>query len=202
MLNCNLISKYRSCLMGASAILIILCHAPAWVDLPVVVSSVLSRGGWGVDVFLFLSGLGLFYSLSSSSFDTIQLKHWYVKRFKRLIIPYSLSYVPICIFKGMFLGNSLLSILGDISTLSFWTRHRGAWFVALIIPLYLIAPIIYKLFRRASSDMNKFLIMISLVGLCVFLSLYNFEGVEYHGIIYNIQFALSRVPSFIFGMYA
>lgn len=202
MFNINLLSRYRACLMGASAILIILCHAPAYVDLPNCVAALLSRGGWGVDIFLFLSGLGLYHSLSSISNDVnCSLKLWYTKRFKRLLIPYTLSYVPLCVIRGIIRGDSLLNIVGDISTLSFWTRHSGAWFVALIIPLYIIAPFLYSLFKDAKSDRHKFIVMSSMVIICLIFGAYVFKGVEYRGFIYNLQFASSRVPSFIFGMY-
>ena len=164
MFNLNLLSRYRARLMGASAILIILCHAPAYVDLPIWLSALLSRGGWGVDVFLFLSGLGLYHSLSSISNDVnFSIKPWYLKRFKRLLIPYTLSYVPLCVLRGIIRGDSLLNIIGDISTLSFWTRHSGAWFVALIIPLYIIAPFLYSLFICLIFSLSVYLIYISIV---------------------------------------
>ena len=59
------ISRYRTQLMGLATLMIIACHAPAsGVLMPPVFAKVLSYGNFGVDIFLFLSGLGLFYSLS------------------------------------------------------------------------------------------------------------------------------------------
>ena len=60
------LSKYRKELMGFSALLILVCHAYAYIDLPPLLGYVLSIGNIGVDCFLFLSGMGLWYSLSKS----------------------------------------------------------------------------------------------------------------------------------------
>lgn len=85
MYDLNLISKYRTPLMGIAALMIILCHAPQYgVAMPNSISSVMLRGGLGVDIFLYLSGVGCWYSLSKG----VTLKKWYCKRFIRIFIPY------------------------------------------------------------------------------------------------------------------
>lgn len=60
------LSRYRTELMGLSAVLILICHAYAYVELPEVVRYMLSLGNMGVDLFLFLSGMGMWYSLSKN----------------------------------------------------------------------------------------------------------------------------------------
>ncbi len=59
------ISEYRTELMGLSAMLILICHA-AGNDLamPHYLRLLIAQGQIGVDIFLFLSGMGLFHSLS------------------------------------------------------------------------------------------------------------------------------------------
>lgn len=58
------ISEYRTELMGLSAIMILICHA-AGNDLamPHYLRLLIAQGQIGVDIFLFLSGMGLYYSL-------------------------------------------------------------------------------------------------------------------------------------------
>ena len=188
--------------MGASAILIILCHAPAYIELPKYISAILTRGGWGVDVFLYLSGLGLYFSLSKSYLNTnFSLKMWYSHRFKKLIIPYLLSYAPLCIIRGVIKNESICSVIGDISTISFWIHHGGPWFVALIIPLYLLAPVLFSIFYRIKSNRYKTLFLIIVSSACLFFSAIDLEA-DYRGFLYNVQFAVSRIPAFIFGMYS
>ena len=60
----SLISRFRTQLMGIATIMIIACHAPASnVLMPSSIAKLLSLGNWGVDIFLFLSGVVVYYSL-------------------------------------------------------------------------------------------------------------------------------------------
>ena len=62
------LSTYRTPLMGMATLMIIACHAPAsGVVLPQVLSRLLTMGNYGVDLFLLLSGIGVYYSLSKQS---------------------------------------------------------------------------------------------------------------------------------------
>lgn len=64
--NLGIFSKYRTELMGVATGLIILCHMPAHgVAMPGPLTMLLSHGGAGCDMFLFLSGLGMYCSLTS-----------------------------------------------------------------------------------------------------------------------------------------
>jgi len=61
----KLLSKYRTELMGVGAICILLCHSVGrGVLMPDFLSQILSYGNIGVDIFLLLSGMGMYYSLS------------------------------------------------------------------------------------------------------------------------------------------
>ena len=65
--NLGLLSKYRTTLMGIAAIFIILCHIPQYgVEVHHTLRSILIYGNIGVDIFLFLSGLGCYYSCQSA----------------------------------------------------------------------------------------------------------------------------------------
>lgn len=66
MFNLNKISEHRTELMGLSAILILICHSVAYIDMPSILHYALSLGNIGVDLFLFLSGMGMWYSLSQT----------------------------------------------------------------------------------------------------------------------------------------
>ena len=64
--NLKYLSEYRTPLMGIAALMIVICHAPVYgVSMPAVVAKIVGCGGLGVDVFLFLSGIGC-YSLCPS----------------------------------------------------------------------------------------------------------------------------------------
>ena len=83
--NLSYLSKYRTELMGVSTLLILLCHSIAYIKMPVVLHYAISFSNIGVDFFLFLSGMGLWYSLSSS---TTGMAKWYAGRYTKLLVPY------------------------------------------------------------------------------------------------------------------
>lgn len=63
------LSRFRTELMGISAMLILLCHSTAYIAMPIGVMYALSVANIGVDLFLFLSGVGMWYSLSKLNCD-------------------------------------------------------------------------------------------------------------------------------------
>lgn len=194
-LDLSLLSKYRTQLMGIAAIMIILCHAPQYgVALPNVINSLLARGGLGVDIFLFLSGIGCYYSLSKG----VRFCEWYHKRFIRIFIPYLLIQFPFWFWR---LYNGTFSLLNELlvfSTIDFWLHHIGAWYVAMLVPLYLITPFIYKFLQLGHRLLKALLITILLMVLCM-VNIDKFSGTTYE-ILYNLQWAFGRVPSFVIGM--
>ena len=143
----SLISKYRSALMGIATIGILMCHAPAYgVSLPFHLDSVLGLGQGGVMIFFFVSGVGLYFSTRKLEYSFSGILSWYKKRFIRLFVPYLIIYGS-----ALFLELSENSVFptGEyffrLSTLSYWTDQTGAWFVAVLVPLYLLTPLWNKL---------------------------------------------------------
>lgn len=67
------LSNKRTQLMGLATLMIIICHTSAsHVLMPHWLSKLMDLGNYGVDIFLFLSGLGLFYSLSKKPVTTVR----------------------------------------------------------------------------------------------------------------------------------
>lgn len=184
--------------MGIATLMIIVCHAASWCPgLPPVVRSFLLLGNLGVDLFLFLSGVGLFFSwsflLSSSKQGECPRVKWFFHRYVRLLIPYLLISIPFYVFLGCLKDESLSTIISNITTLSYWTKHEGAWYVAMLIPLYLVTPLLIMLF----SDSRKWLWFVLLTVCCLLSELI---GLEPDGIFKNVQFVISRLPSFFWGI--
>lgn len=187
------ISKHRTALMGIATLMIIACHAPAsGVALPKVINRVLGLGNYGVDIFLFLSGIGCYFSLS----ETKSWARYFKKRYVRIGIPYLLITIPFVIvflLLGEFsLGDAILSL----TTFDYWIEHKGAWFVALLIPLYFASPVLFKVLTGKKSFWKFVLIIVCIVGLCNI----NVENFCFGDVVGNIQTAFQRVPSYLIGM--
>ena len=58
-----LISKYRGELLGVATLMIVITHSIAIINFPPMIEKILGLLTTGVNVFLFLSGIGLYYSL-------------------------------------------------------------------------------------------------------------------------------------------
>lgn len=56
-------SKQRQLVMGIAALMIYFAHAYAIVPVDGVIAKLFSFGNLGVDIFLFASGFGMYYSL-------------------------------------------------------------------------------------------------------------------------------------------
>lgn len=102
MLKYNLldISKYRSQLMGIATLLILFGHSAGnGVLMPRWMVSLCGIASVGVDIFLLTSGFGLYFSLNSLYKDhNGDLRLWYKRRYKRLLIPYVIIIGISCFF--------------------------------------------------------------------------------------------------------
>ena len=124
------ISKFRSLIMGLAMLSIMLFHQCFTNSFPFNLFH--NFGYWGVDIFLFLSGMGLTKSLDNNS-----LKTFYLRRFNR-IIPSCLlcGSIKYCIF--LLLGSSV-AILKDGLNIGIWSiMSLDLWFIPTIIILYTI----------------------------------------------------------------
>ena len=201
--NWYLLSKYRKELFGLSIISIMIFHffediqnsdtTGAVVRIASLYNSFI--GSIGVEIFIFLSGVGLYFSLNKN--DSV-LK-FYRKRIKRVIIPYLLYGALFWIVKDIvILHESIFSFMFDYTLVSFWINgNRNLWYIALIIILYLICPLLYRLLKGDNKfrTLNAFILVILpivLINLCSMIS---------QNIYDNIEIAFYRVPVFVLGLY-
>lgn len=141
----SLISRYRAHLMGIATLGILLCHCPAHVTMPKLLAYAMFIGQTGNALFLWLSGFGLFYSLSSFYERNDSIVNWYRKRYVRILFPYLILFF----FPGFILAicnpdTDWLRLLSRLTLISYWKYHDCAWFLAVLIPLYAVSPLIYK----------------------------------------------------------
>lgn len=132
------LSKYRNNLMGFAIIWVLLYHFHLSCPIFKEVSMV---GYAGVDIFLFLSGFGLFYSLNKMK--NYSFKVYFAHRIRR-IFP---TYIVVGFFLSMFiLHDSFYLWLWKSTTLGFWTNSiYYEWYVPSLVFCYLIFPLGYKL---------------------------------------------------------
>ena len=104
-------------------------------------------GNVGVDMFLFLSGIGLWFSWTKNP----DVRHFFVRRYLRIypawLIIACLFYIP------RFEGGDLwawVDLVGDISiNWDFWLHDElNFWYIPATMMLYLFAPGYMELIKR------------------------------------------------------
>lgn len=197
------LSIYRKSLMGIATVLILICHTPVEItSLSAIIKRITVFCNVGVDIFLFLSGLGVFYSLDKfhnrankevGGIARESIKYWYVRRYIRIFIPWILIAVPYYFAELLANNEPIITFFLNVTTLNFWVSHSGAWFVSTIVLLYLIAPIYGNL--KQVTWIRFIIVCITIILLCKIFPLIG----EPHGLLDNVRFVLFRIPIFFLG---
>lgn len=136
------INKNRLQLMGIGAIGILLGHSTEIVNWTDSIGRLLSYGGIGVYIFVFLSSIGLYNSLKIRG-KRYKKFDFYKRRFQRVFVPYLLIAASWYGIKYLVIQHDVLGFFYELSTISYWINHQGAWYVAMLIPVYLVFPWFY-----------------------------------------------------------
>ena len=143
-------------------------------------------GFGGVDIFLLLSGWGLYYAIKKYS-----LVSFYGRRYRRLILPYAAS----TIFLAVHYKWGLLRFIKGVTCWTFFTEsvYETLWFIPAIAVLYLFFPLYCKLFDKVRS---KYIFTAGSIALWLVLSIAGsmiFDRTD-------IYLFLNRIPVFLMGI--
>ena len=191
------ISRYRSELMGAAMLFVILFH----VGLPRedIFFGLRRMGNIGVDIFLFLSGMGLWFSWTRNP----SLHRFYLRRFLRIypawLLMASLYYIPDYLSAG-FAGHSghstsLIDLIGDITVnWDFWLHDELTfWYIPAILFLYAVSPFYMSLVIR--HPIYRWL-PVAMIMWCILVQYVT----PVHEAVGHLEIFWSRVPIFFIGI--
>ena len=189
------LSKFRSELMGFAILWVVWFHSSVYLNFfPVAFlnncfSFIKDIGYGGVDIFLLVSGMGIYNSLSENNISQ------YIKNRIKRIVPVWWLFLIISVFLGRFVFHmffSTLEIIGYATFTGYWLdmQNQGNWYVYTIILFYLISPVLYSLIENSEHKLRTCLILV-LIALIVSISfVHNFKLISF-----------SRVPIYLIGMY-
>ena len=186
------ISRYRGELMGAAMLFIILFHIGLSRGDPFY--GLRRCGNVGVDIFLFLSGVGLWYSWTKNP----SVRHYFTRRYLRIypawLLMASLYYIPDYLHHGCH-STSLIDLTGDILiNWDFWLHDELTfWYVPAIMMLYTFAPAYMKLISRYPA--YRWLPLLMVVW-CVMVQ----WVLPIHHAVGHLEIFWSRVPIFFIGI--
>lgn len=193
------LSKYKKEMMGMATLMVMICHITnIFQNLPYELVFITSKGNLGVDIFVFLSGMGMFFALKKNP----GLSCFYKRRFSRVLVPYLIIGIPFWIIDSLLTGSNLKLFLLNLTGISFWMGSgiKTIWYVAFIIAIYFISPLIYFLiFKKCEKKVNSsYHTLILAVFCCVVLNLIIYRvNIDYYQ---ATEIAWSRLPIFIFGL--
>lgn len=180
----NLISKHRNALMGIGTILIVFFHAPIPVQIDNSLFHIIKqRCFFGVDIFIFLSGFGLYYSILKNN-----KKQFYIRRFKRI---YPSFCITTLLFSFLFKDTLSITII-KLSTLGYWVGLPFfAWYISAIIAFYLFFPYYIILFKKKPLLVTALFVV---GGIIITIPTYVF--------LHDLRIGFfSRIPIFVLGVY-
>ena len=188
----DLISKYRSVIMGIAILWVVLFHSS--VSYGFLINSVARLGNIGVDIFLFLSGIGLFFSYERLKTSNNSMLSFYKKRLLR-IMPPTIIFLSLWFLYSKS-SETIFRFILDITSLSFWIDGENpGWYIAFAIVTYLLYPLIHHFLIREkkilSLSIMLIIVLISNAAICYFFPSY----------YYKVELALGRLPIFIIGCY-
>ncbi len=184
------ISKYRNAIMGCAILWIMSYHSgisfPIHIPFLSPLASYIRSTGFGaVDIFMFLSGFGLYQTLSHNS----SLTRFYKKRLLRTIP----SYLPV-LTVWLFLHlpevpeeMRLSTVINNLTGAAFWLSKPPSfnWYMPAIIVFYLITPAFFRFMGKRWKE--AFLLLLTVLLDICFLGNY-------------VIVAVSRFTVFTLGM--
>ena len=186
----SLISRHRSAIMGFAALWIIFFHVwePVFGNISGLsfAEAFIKRIGFcGVDIFFFLSGIGMVFAIEKST-----LPVFYYRRIKRLILPFLLVGIL-----RVFTNNwSIVKFFKAVSGYSFYFSniYTLLWFAPAIITFYLLFPLYYRLMKKSG---NAVIFTFTVIELWLLFS------VKANGIMRRDLFGFTnRIPVFLIGI--
>lgn len=186
------ISRYRGELMGAAMLFVILFHVSLSRDDPFY--GLRRCGNVGVDMFLFLSGVGLWFAWTKQP----SVRTFYRRRLLRILPTWLL--VAGVFYGADYLGQrrfstGVIDLIGDVTVnWDFWLHDELTfWYVPAIMMLYLFAPHYMRLITR--HPVYRWLPLLMVVW-CVMVQ----WVLPIHRAVGHIEIFWSRVPIFFIGI--
>lgn len=187
---CQRISCNRTYAMGFGIIAVMMYHA-GWFG----------YGHWGVDLFMFVSGFGIYFSLNNST--KVNIPFFYKKRLLRIM--------PAACISGFLIGL-INYFFNDIAFHNFklpygadfimWGCGLHLWYIRSILIIYFISPFVFYSIK-GNSVVQKviiiFMLLLALHCITIYLGRYISPSMS---VLYtmSLSWTFNRFPAFLTGM--
>lgn len=170
------LSTYRTQLMGVAMLSVYIFHSRGGGWMPMYIYNIASHGDIGVDIFLFLSAMGLTFSLTKNP----DILAFYKRRVWRIIPTYWFIMTGVYLFVYVLtsvhvmpdnyyrIPRSLYELFQTYTTLGFWIKDGlfYLWYIPAILILYVLFPLFFKLFTSCKWTYILVLLPASVITFC------------------------------------
>ena len=147
------VSRWRSHIMGFCTLAVIVYHSELRFSSGPL--SYLTNLLWEIDIFFFLTGMGVYHSLCRDS----RVLPYYKRRFMRIYPHYLpviiLYFLPVFILytDGSNLALRMKEFIGNVTMLGWFLKldNQFNWYVPAVMVFYLVSPLVVYLVRRCEG---------------------------------------------------
>lgn len=158
-------------------------------------NQIISFGNMGVEVFLFCSGIFLYFSFFNNPNILLFLK----KRLLRIFLPVIIISGIYWIVRYIVVEHDFFLFASKLTLMDFWlSGDQQIWFVSCILVCYLIYPYIHS-YLFESKFLNAYLRLLILLTITVLITL-SLSSI-YPEVFDRIEIALTRLPVFFIGCF-
>lgn len=191
------LSRYRGELMGLAIIFVMLFHVG--LHRGDMFFGLKRMGNIGVDMFLFLSGIGLWFSWSQTPHTMKFLYKRILRIYPVWLIVATLYYVPDFYFPNLVKhsghSTNAIDLIGDIAiNWDFWINDELTfWYIPATMMLYLFTPVYLRLiiktpvYRWLPAVMMVWSVIVAYIALI-------------HNTVGHIEIFWSRLPIYFIGL--
>lgn len=194
------ISRYKSQLMGIAILIVVYGHY-FYYHSGLQLYQYLNITMWytigSVDIFIFLSGFGIWRSLSRNG-DPLRFMQRRLSRLLPSYLPFILLFCGFCFLTGTM---NKWQVLGNLTTFGWWAQMGGQfnWYIPSLIVMYLLSPLFYRIIETYGRKSLwaiplMWLISAGCVGTSLMIGVSRFP-VYFLGLYLGRQAAEGRVPT-------
>lgn len=179
--------QYRSVWMGVAIIFIVFFHSEMTFD-NIIVETIREFGYGGVDIFLFASGIGCYYSLQKDS----DIARFMKRRFLRIMPVYLVFMVIWLAYQRLLFEMPISSMLGNLFCVQNFTLKGNEfnWYVSAMWLMYLLAPF----FASLASKLKTWRACLAVMAILLLFTVSFWYS-------YTFIISIARIPIFFLGVF-